>query len=102
MSLIGYYLGLQLNGAGGASPLPLEHIEKNTLKDIHWLHLHANYPETKTWLTEKSNLDPIVINALTAEETRPRMFEVSDGAVIILRGVNLNHESDPELSLASA
>lgn len=89
-------LAYQLDGKGGARALTKTEVEENNIQDIHWCHLHANYPETKDWLMTKSKLDPLVVEALLAEETRPRMFEVQDGSVIILRGVNFNQESDPE------
>ena len=43
-----------------------------------------------------SYLDPFVVDALIAEETRPRVAEIGEGALIILRGVNLNENADPE------
>jgi len=69
------------------------------LKDdqLAWVHLDARHETTATWLTaELDYLDPYVISALTAEETRPRMTRVDRGAIVILRGVNLNEGSDTE------
>ncbi|TNE34515.1 MAG: zinc transporter ZntB, partial [Alphaproteobacteria bacterium] len=37
-----------------------------------------------------------IVSALTAEETRPRISEIGEGALVILRGVNLNENADPE------
>lgn len=31
-----------------------------------------------------------------AEETRPRITEIKDGMLVILRGVNLNENAEPE------
>jgi zinc transporter len=42
------------------------------------------------------NLDHFVIDALTAEETRPRCTVHGDGVILNLRGVNLNEGADPE------
>ena len=89
-------LAYQLDGKGSATPLTKQEVESNTASGLHWYHLHANHPETKNWLMEKSNLDSLIVEALLAEETRPRIFEVHNGAIIILRGVNSNQESDPE------
>jgi zinc transporter len=36
------------------------------------------------------------MDALLAEETRPRSFPVGEGLVVILRGVNLDPGADPE------
>lgn len=45
---------------------------------------------------EKLDLDPLVLEALVDEETRPRFTPFGDGAVIILRGVNLHPGAEPE------
>lgn len=66
-------------------------------KNLAWVHLDANNPKSKKWLTEECNyLDSIVINGLLAEETRPRIERIEDGIFLILRCVNLNENSDPE------
>jgi len=44
----------------------------------------------------KTAVDPIVAEALTREDTRPRCSPHGDGLIVILRGVNLNPNSDPE------
>ena len=65
--------------------------------NLAWLHMDANHPDTKGWLDKEAQyLDPFIIEALLADETRPRMVQVGDGVLLILRGVNLNKDSDPE------
>ena len=69
------------------------------LKDdqLAWAHLDANNPATKAWLEKEiTYLDELVINALLAEETRPRILRLGDGILLILRGVNLNENASPE------
>ena len=62
-----------------------------------WVHLDADHPETRSWLeVALHDVDPFISSALVAEETRPRMVEVNDGMLLVLRGVNLNQDSDPE------
>ena len=61
-----------------------------------WHHLDLNDPDSIEWLEKQANLDPIVINALTVIETRPRSFSHKDGMVIVLRGVNMNPGNDAE------
>ncbi len=61
-----------------------------------WLHFDYSFEETKRWLNEHSQLDPVVINALLSEETRPRATIVNEGLLISLRGVNLAPNSNPE------
>ncbi len=66
--------------------------------DFSWLHLDVkNTDEVKElFRKEDANLDHLVMDALLAEETRPRMEKVNDSALVILRGVNLNENADPE------
>ena len=87
------------NGQGGSNVI--SGIKEASLKiaqdELAWVHLDVNNPETKGWLEkELSYLDPFVVSALIAEETRPRITEINDGALIILRGVNLNENANPE------
>jgi len=66
--------------------------------EFSWLHLDVkNIDEAKAFFRkEDANLDSLIMNALLDEETRPRMVKVQDSALIILRGVNLNTNADPE------
>lgn len=58
---------------------------------LSWTHLDYNHKATAKWLqTKVSYLDSIVINALLADETRPRIVEFPHGLLIILRGVALD------------
>lgn len=61
-----------------------------------WVHLHREGTETRRWLRDEGGLDPLVCDALLAEETRPRSSELPGGLLVILRGVNLNPGADPE------
>lgn len=64
---------------------------------LSWVHLDMNNLGTQKWLQQKVGyLDHLIIDALTAEETRPRVMEFDSGLLIILRGVNLNKDSEPE------
>jgi zinc transporter len=60
------------------------------------VHLNRSGALAQRWLREESGLDPIICEALLAEETRPRSDSVGDGLLIILRGVNLNPGAVPE------
>jgi len=85
---------LELDGAGGGTSLdgpPVLPSERAT-----WVHLHADSPEGRRWLNEHSGLDPLTVDALVAEETRPRVARFGDGLLVILRGVNLNPGADPD------
>ncbi|HPF78270.1 MAG TPA: zinc transporter ZntB [Alphaproteobacteria bacterium] len=88
----------KFDGHGGAQELEGEAIT-DLLKDkaLAWVHLDATHPKTRPWLQQNiSYLDNIILNALLASETRPRIMEVNDGTLMILRGVNLNENADPE------
>ncbi|WP_020592251.1 zinc transporter ZntB [Kiloniella laminariae] len=92
------HLAYGFDGKGGAEALEGAAISQ-LIKDerLAWVHMDANHPDTKKWLeTEADYLDPFIIDALLAEETRPRMTPVNDGVLLILRGVNLNENADPE------
>ena len=62
-----------------------------------WAHMQADHPETEGWMLKHLDyLDPIVIEALVADETRPRCEKIGDGVMLILRGVNMNEGAEPE------
>jgi len=60
-----------------------------------WLHLRSDDPDSIRQL-QAIDLDPKIIEALTADETRPRMQLLAGGVLVNLRGVNTNPGSDPE------
>ncbi len=59
-----------------------------------WLHFDLNADGVADWIAE--TVDPIVAEALIREDTRPRCTPHEKGLIVILRGVNLNPESEPE------
>ncbi len=64
---------------------------------LSWVHLDARNKKAREWLgREIAYLDSLIIEALLAEETRPRMVEHGDGLLLILRGMNFNLDADPE------
>ncbi len=89
---------MDFNGKGGGKQLHGDDITR-LLKDnkLAWVHLDANHKDTRGWLEENVDyLDNIILDALLAEETRPRVVEFETGMLLILRGVNLNENADPE------
>lgn len=65
--------------------------------DLAWVHLDVNHPQARQWIQKEiSYLDEIIIDALLAAETRPRILEFEHGLLMILRGVNLNKSAEPE------
>ncbi|SOH94648.1 zinc transporter [Monaibacterium marinum] len=62
-----------------------------------WAHLDADDDRTVAFLSRHlSHVDPVLHTALTAEDTRPRCAVSDDGALLLLRGVNLNEGAVPE------
>jgi len=54
-----------------------------------WTHLERDDPLTQAWLSGKAGLDPLVAEALMAEESRPRLEAVDeDRLLVVLRGIN--------------
>jgi zinc transporter len=86
------------DGNGGVEALSGEEISNRVkAEEIAWVHLDATSPETRSWLErEIAYLDPYITEALLAEETSPRMTQIGNGVLLILRGVNLNENADPE------
>jgi zinc transporter len=83
---------------GGAYPLKVDDISQEIKsKNLAWVHFELHNPKTRSWLeNEVSYLDKFIVEALLADETRPRMTKIGDGVLLILRGVNLNEDAKPE------
>lgn len=88
----------EFDGKGGGIPLAGKDVDKQVkAKKLAWVHLDATAPETEPWLRENVDyLDTLIIDALLAEETRPRVTFFGQGAMVILRGMNLQENADPE------
>ena len=86
-----------LDKQGNAEELTYEEIDTVDKSDkILWLHFDYTSPEAIDWITNRSCIDSIAIDALLTEETRPRTTILGDALLIALRGVNLNPNSKPE------
>lgn len=59
-----------------------------------WVHFDLAAPGVADWIAARST--PLVAEALTREDTRPRAAFENDSVILILRGVNLNPDADPE------
>ncbi len=91
--LIAAYL---LDGQGGGRQLDREAVEGWRPGDgVLWVHLDYTSAGARRWLEAQESLDPVIGDALLAEETRPRSFVSHDGLFAVLRGVNLNPGADP-------
>ncbi len=94
----GFLYACTIDGSGYGHPLDEDTLsEKVSSNDLTWVHLDANSEAAQKWLrSEISYLDTIIVDALLAEETRPRILEFEKGVLMILRGVNLNEDAHPE------
>ncbi|MBB1487870.1 zinc transporter ZntB [Oceanospirillum sediminis] len=61
-----------------------------------WLHFDLNASGTTDWLKQYSQLEPLMVEAMIAEDTRPRCLPADAGILLILRGVNLNPGQDAD------
>ena len=62
---------------------------------LRWTRVALSQEGAGDWL-HQSGLDPLVVSALTAQDTRPRCTVHGDGALLNLRGVNLNPGDEVE------
>lgn len=61
-----------------------------------WLHLDAQADAAGAWLRTASGIDPIVQEALLAEETRPRCVAHGNALLLMLRAINLTPGDEPD------
>lgn len=86
-----------LDGKGGAAPLSWPDLEASARDGAPlWAHLDRASERSIRWLRNSTGLDPILCDALLAEETRPRSEVIGQGLLVILRGVNLNPGAEPD------
>ena len=88
---------LLLDRNGGAThvqPADIENWQPD--EGLLWLHFDVVERPPRKWLRSALGLEPFVVDALSADETRPRSLNVGDGLLAVLRGVNMNPGEDPE------
>lgn len=88
-----------LDRSGGCTDLDWEGVARWRPEDgFLWIHLERDDPTAAQWLREHSGIDPLVGLALLAQESRPRVEDVDDSLMVVLRGVNVSEETgEPEL-----
>lgn len=92
--LVASYL---LDGKGGGETLDWSRIAAWQPDDgVLWVHLDRDSQHSRQWLQDESGLEPLIVESLLAESTRPRCVQVGGGVMLFLRGVNLNPGADPE------
>jgi len=75
-------------GRGTRVDLPhaLESVDGDLGADMVWVHLSTNEERAQVYLRDRAGLDAYVVDALTAQETRPRCEAIGEGALVNLRG----------------
>ena len=95
MSMSDDAFGFAFDGAGHAVEVARDTVEMPGDARFSWFHFRGDDPETPARLSARG-VDGFVIDALTAEDTRPRCTVHGDGVILILRGVNLTPGAEPE------
>ncbi|UJQ94374.1 zinc transporter ZntB [Mariluticola halotolerans] len=89
-------VAFNFDGKGdGSQVVPADLGKSRAAGAFSWVHLHGMDAKAVAWL-HQCGVNPDVVAALTAEETRPRCTVHGAGAVLNLRGVNLNPGAEPE------
>ena len=92
----GLICAYRINGDGTSVPLGWHELDAPAQDhEWTWLHFDVSGARTRDWLTHASGLDEHAVDALLAEETRPRATLGPFGTLLVLRGVNLYPEADP-------
>lgn len=88
----------RFDGRGGASRLPWEEALSAQAPEggFLWLHFRHASRAPQPWLRQGSNLDPTVIESMAEDQCRPRCAMFVDGALLSLRGINLQRNALPE------
>jgi zinc transporter len=85
-----------LDGQGGCTELSWAEVNHwSPAHGVLWVHLERDVDSCQSWLRQESGVDPVVCEALLADESRPRVEEGDDALLVVLRGVNRNRGDEP-------
>lgn len=87
---------LLLDGRGGASLTSLTQRDRKGSGQVCWMHLDYKDPASIAWLREQSGIGEVFIDALLADDPRPRSLVEGGALLVVLRGINMNSGADPE------
>lgn len=88
---------LRLDGRGGA--IEVDGANPDSWRadvGLVWLDLDRRHERARAFVGASAGVDPIIAEAILADETRPRCLIEDDRMLLILRAVNLNPGADPE------
>ncbi|MEO5338369.1 MAG: zinc transporter ZntB [Magnetospirillum sp. WYHS-4] len=78
-----------LDGKGGCRDLDWDGIRAWKPADGYlWVHLERNTAEAQDWVLDESGIERAEALALLADESRPRVQDVGDSLLVVMRGVN--------------
>jgi len=80
---------LRLDGRGGAQPIELSQATAADAGPV-WVHIDFADPAAVDWARGHSGLDDTIVDAMMDPESRPRCLTHGQGALTMLRGVNMN------------
>jgi zinc transporter len=94
----GLRFAVVLDGKGGCVELDWQGVAAwQPEHGFLWVHLERDAPEAQAWVMGPSGIDPLISEALVAEDSRPRVEHVDDALLLILRGINLAPGSSLQL-----
>ncbi|WP_045860845.1 zinc transporter ZntB [Teredinibacter purpureus] len=86
----------ELDGNGGA----IEHTDLEKISQSNhplWFHFDANHPDSESTVHHTfPDIDEYSVRAIFDQDARPRMLELENGVLIILRGINHNEGGQAE------
>jgi len=86
----------RLDGKGGGNALSAGFAVGKRTGELQWIHLDAASVAAPSCIADWDELPAAVTDTLGAAETRPRAVSLSEGLLLVLRGINLNPGQDPE------
>lgn len=86
------------DGKGGAGRIKPEEAMSTTAPDggFVWLHFRHLPRMSQTWLRQDVGLDAPALESMAEDQCRPRCVMFADGALLSLRGINLQRNALPE------
>ena len=86
----------RLDGKGGGEELDETSLPDKTDPGNIWLHLDRKEKGGRALAKQVADIPLIALDAVFADDTRPRCEDFQNGTLINLRGVNLNPNANPE------
>lgn len=93
----GLVSALVFDGRGGARAVEWAEVRAwSPDAGVLWVHLNRTREDSDHYIRHEAGLDEVVVEALLAPDTRPRVTPQGQGLIVNLRGVNFNPGADPE------